>query len=72
MTGKFEVHQYCLCGGWQNTWRNGDEPQQYETREAAQADITEFLDDIAAQIRDGKRDEDGGYSPDEFMIVEVT
>lgn len=73
---RFEVQHYTLCDGWVNTWRvcnadGTDEPQTFATIEEAQAEIDEFLADIEWEIVAGERDEDQGYDPSEFCIVEV-
>lgn len=72
----YEVHHYTLCQGWVNTWSVIDEnnvstPQTFKTREEAQAAIDEFLREIQEEIEYGERDENHGYSEDEFMVVEI-
>jgi hypothetical protein len=74
---KWEVQHYTLCDGWINTWfatdeRTGHEiPLVFETEQDAQREIDEFLSDIQAEIEEGDRTGDEGYSEDEFRIVEV-
>lgn len=54
---------------WENVWHENDEPQTFATVAEAQAEIDEFLADIADEIARGERGEDEGYSADEFRIV---
>ena len=73
---RYEVQHYTFCDGWVNTWRvcnadGTDEPQTFATIEEAQAEIDEFLADIESEVAAGERDEDQGYDPSEFCIVEV-
>lgn len=73
---KFEVQHFTLCDGWINTWIIGEEgqaeqPQIFDSKEAAQAELDEFFRDIAEEIAYGERDEDDSYDRSEFRIVEV-
>jgi hypothetical protein len=67
----FEVQTYTICDGWVNCWTVDDEPQYYDTREEAEAEIAEFLDDIATEIQLGVRKADEGYSEEDYRVVEV-
>lgn len=72
---KYEVQHYTLCDGWVNTWLettdDGKEvPCVYATREEAQAELDEYLEDVADQIACGERDKNCGYDPSEYRIVE--
>jgi hypothetical protein len=69
---RYAVLHYTLCDGWVNfTHDENGKPVTYATREEAQADVDEFMADIAQQIKDGERDPEDGYSSDEFEIGEV-
>lgn len=68
----FEVQQWTLCQGWVNTWSVDDQPQRFETLEAAQAELDEFFDDIQAEIDRGERDPEEGYAREDFRIEEVS
>ncbi len=72
----YEVQHFTLCDGWINTWAvlnedGSSEPETFETIEAAEAAIAEFLADIQAEIDAGQREPDAGYSLDEFRIVKA-
>jgi hypothetical protein len=73
----FEVHQDTFCEGWTNTWTTTDDngveiPERFETKEAAQKEIDEFLEEIAEDIRTGERDADNGYYGEEYRIYDLT
>jgi hypothetical protein len=70
---RFEVQHYTLCQGWSNTWTVTDEegvesPHTFTDEHDAQAELDEFLDDIALEIKRGERAADEGYSRDEFRV----
>ena len=72
-TKKWEVQEYCLCGGWTNTWRHtqdgSDEPVYFTSREGAQMELDEFFADMQEEFEAGTMQD----VPDreEFRIVEV-
>lgn len=70
---KFEVQQYTLCEGWVNTWSIEEEgvttPQLFDSKAEAQAEIDEFLREIAEEIEYGERDPDNGYDAEDFRVV---
>jgi hypothetical protein len=73
---KYEVQHYTLCNGWINCWHtvdeNGNETKQvFDTEEDAQAELEEFLADIAKEIFHGERAADAGYASEEFRIVPI-
>jgi len=68
---RFAVETYTLCQGFINCWTIDDQPQTFATREAAQAELDEFLAEIEAEIAAGERAEDDGYCPDAFRIMQV-
>lgn len=70
-TTRYMVEQWTICGGWENNWSEDDQPQTFATEAEAQAEIDEFMDDIAAEIAAGNRAEDEGYDREEFRIVPV-
>jgi hypothetical protein len=67
---KFEVQEYCLCGGWTNTWSDDDEPTRFESKESAQLELDEFFKEMAEEVEAGNLEDCSG--PDDFRIVEVT
>ena len=60
----FIVETYTFCEGWVNCWTVDDKPSTFATREAAQAEIDEVLNDT-------ERDLEDAYSPEDFRIVAV-
>jgi hypothetical protein len=73
---KYEVQQHTLCDGWSNNWRicekDGSElPHQFDTMQEAQAELDEFFEDIADEIRRGERHKNEGYDREEFRIIPV-
>lgn len=56
----FEVQQWCVIGGWQNTWSEDGQSQTFPTREAAQKEIDEFIADVNSD----------GRTPNEFWDAE--
>lgn len=74
---RFEVQTYTLCDGWVNTWSTWTSedpeprPETFETREAAEESLQDFLQEIREEIEDGMREPDEGYDESEFRVVEV-
>ena len=68
----FEVQTYTLCQGWINCWMVDDEKQIFETYEAAQDELDEFMADIQHQIDTGERAPDEGYDLEDYRIVEIS
>ena len=67
---KFEVQEYCLCGGWTNTWRDEDKPSVFDSRESAQAALDAFLEETQHEVDAGNLED---YTDrEDFRIVEVT
>ena len=66
---KFEVQEYCLCGGWTNTWSDEDGATQFETKESAEAELDYFLQEMQEEFEEGNMPD----VPDreDFRIVEV-
>ena len=66
---KYEVQEYCLCGGWTNTWRDEDKPSVFDSEESAQAELDEFLKEMAEEVAAGNLQDCSDR--DDFRIVEV-
>jgi hypothetical protein len=53
----YEVQEFCLCGGWTNTWSHtqdgSDEPTQFTSREGAQEELDWFLADMIWEHAEG-------------------
>jgi len=69
MTTKYEVQEWCLCGGWINHWAIDDNPHYFNTEAEAQAELDEYLQDMQDEVEAGYMQD----APDasEFRIVEV-
>jgi hypothetical protein len=72
---KYAIEIDCICG-WEQWGHLEDEdgnelPDLYDTHEAAQAEIDDFLGDVEDQILRGERQPDEGYDRDGFRVVEV-
>ena len=66
---KYEVQEYCICGGWTNHWSTNDEPTYFDSEAEAQAELDEYLNDMVEEVKAGNMED----APDreEFRIVEV-
>jgi hypothetical protein len=71
---KFEVQEFCLMGGWTNTWSFEDEdgetvPSFFDTEAEAQAELDWFLKEMQEAVDEGNMQD----VPDreDFRIVEV-
>lgn len=43
----YEVQTLTFLNNWENTWTDDGEPVQFDTREAAAAELAGFLEDMA-------------------------
>lgn len=66
---KYEVQEYCLFGGWTNTWSDDDGPTTFDTEDEARAELKEFLGDMQEAVDGGDMED----CPDResFRVVEV-
>jgi hypothetical protein len=70
---RYEVREFCLFGGWTNTWSHEENgktiPTTYDTEEDAEAELKYFF----KQMRKAKRNKEIEDVPDreDFRIVEV-
>lgn len=62
----FEVETHTVCEGWVNCWsvsdENGSAPQTFATKEEAEKELADFLNDAA----------DMDYDRADYRIVRVT
>lgn len=66
---KYEVQEFCLCGGWTNTWSDDDGPTRFDSRESAQAELDWFFKEMEEELAAGNIED---YTHrDDFRIVEV-
>jgi hypothetical protein len=66
---RYEVHEFNLCGGFANNWSDESGPSYFETYEAAEAELNEFLADCECEVIAGNMPD--SPSRDDFLIVEV-
>ena len=67
---KYEVQEYCLCGGWTNTWSDDGQPTRFDSIESAQAALDAFLEDTQHEVDAGNLED---YTDrEDFRIVEVS
>lgn len=71
--GNWEVQEYCLCGGWTNTWSYEEDGQRHSTRfasaEEAQAELDEYIKEMQEEYEHGFLHD--AMERDNFRIVEV-
>lgn len=67
---KYEVQEFCLCGGWTNTWSDEDGASTFQTKEQAEAELDWFLHNMLEEVEAGNMED----APDreDFRIVEVS
>jgi hypothetical protein len=66
----YEIQEFCLFGGWTNTWSDGDDnPSLYATEEEAESDLEYFFKQCQDSVDSGEMED----VPDreDFRIVEV-
>ena len=76
MKTRFEVQEFCLFGGWTNTWTSYDlntdieKPSTFATREEAEAELEYFFKDCEEAVKDGNMED----IPDreDFRIEEIS
>jgi len=70
---KFEVQQYCIFGGWTNTWTHSEDgsmaPVYFDSVTDAQQELDWYLHDMSIAVEEG--DVVDIPDPDDFRIVEV-
>ena len=67
---KYEVQEYCLCGGWTNTWSDDDGPTRFDSDESAWAELDWFFKEMEEEVKAGNIED--FPDKDDFRIVEVT
>ncbi len=69
----YEIQEFCLFGGWTNTWsheKNGKTiPTTYNTEEDAEAELKYFFKQMRKAVKEGEMED----VPDteDFRVVEV-
>jgi len=67
---KYEIQTYTLCAGWINIWSENDaEPVTFNTREAAEKDLADYLAELAHAVQLGHLED---YNPEDYKIEKVT
>ena len=68
---KFEVQEFCLCGGWTNTWSDGEgNPTYFDSDADAWSELESFMRDMRHEFEQGNVVDTPDR--DDFRIVEVT
>lgn len=65
----FEVQEFCLCGGWTNTWNDDKGATRFDSREEAEEELHAFLTDCHEAYK--AREMLDYIDEDSFRIVEV-
>ena len=69
----YEVQHYTMLYGWANVWLydegGGLQPETFATKEAAEAALDEYLEDLEEECDAGHT---GPYSRDEFRVRYVS
>ena len=66
---KYEIQTFTLCAGWVNIWTDNDsEPVTFDTLEAAQEELAQYLAGLACEVRAGHLDD---YNPEDYKIEKV-
>jgi hypothetical protein len=75
MTTTYEIQEFCLCGGWTNTWSVEEDdgtsvPTVYDSKKDAEDDLDDFFYQMHEDFMNGYIED----MPDreDFRIVEVT
>lgn len=68
------VQEETVCDGWVNNWSDPSDsgelqPQTFDSYEAAEEELTDFLEEIDEAIKRG--DMTGGYNRDQYRIIPV-
>jgi hypothetical protein len=64
----YQIETYTLCGGWVNIWTDDDVLVTFDTYAAAQAELAEYLAELAHAVKVGHLDD---YNPDDYRIMAV-
>ena len=64
---QFEVQENTGCDGWSNNWHEDDEPVLFDSIEAAEADLDEFIRDQHVAVDCGDMSEK--YDRDNYRII---
>ena len=64
----YQIETYTLCCGWVNIWTDDDVPVIFDTYAAAQAELAEYLAELAHAVKVGHLDD---YNPDDYKIMAV-
>jgi hypothetical protein len=65
---RYEVQTHTWCDGWINTWTDDDVLVTFDTYAAAQAELADFLAELAHAVKAGHLDD---YNPDDYRIMGV-
>lgn len=66
---RYAVETRFACNRWDNCWTVDGKPSTFATRAEAEAELEDYLADVAEAVAAGNLVE--GYDRDDFRIVEV-
>lgn len=66
---KFEVQEYCIFGGWKNTWSDDGQPSRFDSLAEAEEELHAHLVDCQEAYK--AREMLDYVDEDSFRIVEV-
>jgi hypothetical protein len=72
---RYEVQEFCLCGGWTNTWSYEEEggktvPSFFDTKEEAEAELDWFLKEMLEAVEEGNMED--FPEKEDFRIVKIS
>ena len=66
---RYEVQTFTLCFGWVNLWKDNDnEPVIFDSREAAQEELADYLAALDHEVKAGHLDD---FNPEDYRIEKV-
>ena len=65
----YVIEEFCLCGGWTNNWKEGDNPIIFNTKEEAEIELDDFFIQCHEDFVDGIMEDEP--SREDFRIKEL-
>jgi len=64
----YEVQTLIYPDSWENTWTDDDKPAQFDTYEAAEAELADHLHSLADAVKQGYMED---YNPEDYRIQKL-
>ena len=64
----YEVQTLFYPDSWENAWTDDDKPAQFDTYEAAAAELDDHLRDLAYAVKQGHMDD---FNPSDYRIKKL-